>query len=292
MENQITVITPQQILLPKKVYIGDTAELRCTFNSGDVTFVQLTQDGTAHITTEAFTIPLDSRDFEILDVTLSPAGVNYYQLSVSFKSWKTGDIVFPPLKLRNNQIDFLPVNIVSITEQDNSASLKDTAAPLLLPGTTYKLYGTLVVLVILLITAIRLIVKRKSVMLFINNRRLLRKYKKNRRQTIKNLNNIRKMQDNRETWAESLEHIIRKYLEIRFDYPFTKTVTSDLMKGFYAATNNVFSEAKEEAAGEIAAVFIRLDFLRYSKNADFTESEKIELIERLIVQIEKIEMGE
>lgn len=291
MEEQITVIKPQQILLPKKVYIGDTAELRCTFNSGDLIFAQLTQNGTAQINTETFTVPLDSRDYEILNVSLSPAGVNYYQLSINFRAWKTGDIVFPPLRLRNDQIEFQPLNIVSITEQDSSAALKDTAAPLLLPGTTYKLYGTLIVLVILIITAIRLIIKRKNVMLYINNRRLLRKYKKNRRQTIKNLNCIKKMQDKTETWAEELEHIMRNYMEVRFDYPFTKTVTSEMMNGFYAATNNVFSEIKEEAAGEITSIFVRLDFMRYSSNADFKLEEKNEIIERLINQIDKIEIG-
>ena len=291
METQITVIKPQQILLPKKVYIGDTAELRCSFNSSEIVFSQLTAEGTSHISTEAFNIPLDSRDFEILDITLSPAGINYYQLSVSFKAWKTGDILFPPLNIRNTQIEFLPVNIVSITENNSSASLKDTQAPLLLPGTAYKLYGTLIVLVILLITAIRLIVKRKSVMLFINNRRLLRKYKRNRRQTIKSLGGIKKLKDKEETWAENLEHIMRTYLEVRLDYPFTKTVTSDLMKGFYTATNNVFSENKEEAAGEIATIFVRLDYLRYSNNASFSVQEKNEIVNKLIEQIEKIEIG-
>ena len=29
------IIEPQQILVPKKVYIGDTAELRCTFNTAN-----------------------------------------------------------------------------------------------------------------------------------------------------------------------------------------------------------------------------------------------------------------
>ena len=32
----MTGIDTQQILLPKKVYIGDSAELRCTFNSNSL----------------------------------------------------------------------------------------------------------------------------------------------------------------------------------------------------------------------------------------------------------------
>ena len=45
----MATISPQQILIPKKVYIGDTAELRCTFNSPDPFLKQLTSSGTAEL---------------------------------------------------------------------------------------------------------------------------------------------------------------------------------------------------------------------------------------------------
>ena len=49
------IITSQQILVPKKVYIGDTAELRCTFNSPDAALKALTRS-------EEHTSELQSRE--------------------------------------------------------------------------------------------------------------------------------------------------------------------------------------------------------------------------------------
>ena len=159
MEN----IKSQQILIPKKVYIGDTAELRCTFNSGELKFKQLTMNGSVEINTEVFTQALDANDFEVFKLELFPVGVNYYQLSITFKAWKTGNIQFPSIKIGDTELLFEPINIVSITEQNKISSLKENMDPLLLPGTAYKLYGALIIFVLLLILAIRIIVKRKKI---------------------------------------------------------------------------------------------------------------------------------
>ena len=159
MEN----IKSQQILIPKKVYIGDTAELRCPSNSGELKFKQLTMNGSVEINTEVFTQALDANDFEVFKLELFPVGVNYYQLSITFKAWKTGNIQFPSIKIGDTELLFEPINIVSITEQNKISSLKENMDPLLLPGTAYKLYGALIIFVLLLILAIRIIVKRKKI---------------------------------------------------------------------------------------------------------------------------------
>ena len=287
----------QQILIPKKVYIGDTAELRCSFNSDEAEFKQLTEKGETALSTEIFTSPLDSRDFEIINLKIAPAGVNYYQLTITFKPWKTGSIQFPSVKIGETELVFESVNIVSLTEQDGISSLKENTAPLLLPGTAYKLYGAMAFLTILLIIGIRLIVKHKQVMIFIKNRQLLRKYKKNRKATVKGLNELlkdKKAEVSDPQFAEKYQHIMRNYMEVRFGFPFTKTVTSELMKGFYQATGQVLSENKENAFGQLAASFIRTDYIRYSKASDsnFGENEKKELIEKAIAGITTIETVE
>ena len=75
-------ITPQQILVPKKVYIGDAAELRCTFNSPSTALKQLTINGTTEIYdfSDNTNISALSDDYDIKSITLSPAGVDFYQL--------------------------------------------------------------------------------------------------------------------------------------------------------------------------------------------------------------------
>ena len=295
----MATISPQQILIPKKVYIGDTAELRCTFNSPDPFLKQLTSSGTAEL-------PLVSQSTEpqeeyvIKNISLSPSGIDFYQLTITFIPWKTGDLLFPSMEIVGSDIvlEFQPIQIVSLitNENTNTSTIRDTAAPLLLPGTTYKLYGTLSVFVIFLIICIRIILKRKNILFYINQKRLLKKYKKNKKQTIRNLYKIAdeaeaaKIDD--QTAAENLQKSLRTYLEIRFDYPFTHTVASEIMQGWQTATGGLLSDTKTEAFGNIAASFIRTDFIRYSKNGKFEENELINLIEKIISQIQILEQNE
>lgn len=292
-------ISPQQILIPKKVYIGDTAELRCTFNSPDPFLKQLTSSGTAEL-------PLVSQSTEpqeeyvIKNISLSPSGIDFYQLTITFIPWKTGELLFPSMEIEGSDIvlEFQPIQIVSLiaNENTNTSTIRDTAAPLLLPGTTYKLYGTLSGFVIFLIICIRIILKRKNILFYINQKRLLKKYKKNKKQTIRNLYKIAdeaeaaKIDD--QTAAENLQKSLRTYLEIRFDYPFTHSVASEIMQGWQTATGGLLSDTKTEAFGNIAASFIRTDFIRYSKNGKFEENELINLIEKIISQIQILEQNE
>lgn len=295
----MATISPQQILIPKKVYIGDTAELRCTFNSPDPFLKQLTSSGTAEL-------PLVSQSAEsqeeyvIKNISLSPSGIDFYQLTITFIPWKTGDLLFPSMEIEGSDIvlEFQPIQIVSLiaNENTNTSTIRDTAAPLLLPGTTYKLYGTLSGFVIFLIICIRIILKRKNILFYINQKRLLKKYKKNKKQTIRNLYKIAdeaeaaKIDD--QTAAENLQKSLRTYLEIRFDYPFTHSVASEIMQGWQTATGGLLSDTKTEAFGNIAASFIRTDFIRYSKNGKFEENELINLIEKIISQIQILEQNE
>ena len=295
----MATISPQQILIPKKVYIGDTAELRCTFNSPDPFLKQLTSSGTAEL-------PLVSQstkpqeEYVIKNISLSPSGIDFYQLTITFIPWKTGDLLFPSMEIEGSDIilEFQPIQIVSLiaNENTNTSTIRDTEAPLLLPGTTYKLYGTLSVFVIFLIICIRIILKRKNILFYINQKRLLKKYKKNKKQTIRNLYKIAdeaeaaKIDD--QTAAENLQKSLRTYLEIRFDYPFTHTVASEIMQGWQTATGGLLSDTKTEAFGNIAASFIRTDFIRYSKNGKFEENELINLIEKIISQIQILEQNE
>ena len=293
----MTTIAPQQILMPKKVYIGDTAELRCTFNSPAPQLKQLTVNGIAKL---PFVSQTDTEDYVIKDVSLAPAGVDFYQLTITFVPWKTGDLLFPPMEIEGTDtlLEFQPLQIVSLITAENASTttLHDTAAPLLLPGTAYKLYGTLAAIVLLLIILIRLFVKRKSLMFYINNKRLLKKYKKNKKQTKKALYKIAdtagQTDFNAKTAAENLQKVLRNYLEVRFDYPFTRTVTSDIMAGWQSVTGGLCSDKKEEAFGEIAACFIRTDYIRYSKGGSFEKDELVKLVDKLVLIIETLEKPE
>ena len=292
----MTTISPQQILVPKKVYIGDLAELQCSFNSSNKTLKDLTANGRNELPLVSF----NSEDYDIKSISLSPSRVDFYQLTVTFIPWKTGELQFSPLVIEEAELilEFKPVQIVTLISSDpnSTTNLRETAGPLLLPGTAYKLYGSLAVFIVLLIAIIRIIVKRKSILFYLDTKRLQRKYRKNKKQTIRALQDIVKGKDCTEidmsehaSQAEKIQQILRRYLEIRFDYSFTRSATSELMTGWNKATGGLLSDEKEEAFEAIVACFIRTDYIRYSKNAVFEKSELNELIQGLIIQIEKLE---
>lgn len=275
----ITIET-EQILVPKQVYIGDKAELRCTFSS------------TSELKMEGFCEELDFSKYDIRDVQLLPSGNNFYTFIVTFVPWRTGEIVFPDYSLGSNELilHFNPVKIVSITEKDSITTLKDSVSPLLLPGTVYKLYTGVICLVIVLIVGIRLVVKHKKVAFFINTLIIQHKNKKNKRKTIKLLEKIKNdTQLSDHDTAGEIQKIMRNYLEKRFDFPFSKIVTSEMAQSFVKITNNLLVEEKQNACDEIINVFVRTDYIRYSSCPEFLENERVELIEKLITNIEIIE---
>ena len=184
---------------------------------------------------------------------------------------------------------------------------------LLLPGTIYKLYGGIIVFVILLIVVIRLIVKYKKVIEFLKKRSSIRKYRRNKKQAIKQLNLLCKNKNEEDVAAaEKIQKILRKYLDIRFDYPFSKTVTSQMNDAFEQLSNQInnqafeedgeeaeekeeitlFSEKKLGACKEITAAFEKTDFIRFSPAHDFKDEEKLSFVQKLIENIEILEEQE
>lgn len=273
----------QQILVPKQVYIGDKAELRCTFSTAE------------KIQAEGFCSELDYSQYDIKNVQLLPSGNNYYTLTITFIPWRTGEISLPDYSLSVEGaegfiIHFNPVSIVSITEKDSITTLRDSASPLLLPGTIYKLYGSLIAVIIILIIGIRLIVKHKDVSFFVKNLILAARNNSNRRKTIKQLNKLAKnpqLADN--DAAAEIQKTMRTYLEKRFNFPFSKTVSSEMYKCFMQITQGLLSEEKESAFEDIVTAFVRTDYIRYSAASSFNDGEKEELIKKLINDIIAIE---
>ena len=303
----MTGIDTQQILLPKKVYIGDSAELRCTFNSNSLYLKDFVGSESVSLSLNAFTQELNSQDYNIQKITLSSAGVDYYQLSITFVPWKTGTIILPPYNVSANfdtsnpltsfsladqiEINFEPVNIVSIVEQNQVQGLSPSAPPMLLPGTSYKLYSALIIFVLFILLLIRSITKREQIAFFIRHKKLLWKYKKNRRLTIRALESLLKPVSkknpakNDKEFAEAIQKILRNYLEVRFEYPFSKTVTSGFMGAFHKIFggtedfSSLMSEEKENACIKMTGIFTRSDYIRYSAGAALNEAERRNIIE-------------
>ena len=272
----------QQILVPKQVYIGDTAELRCTFNSGNANLKKMTESGPANLSLDIFDLGLDFSNYDIKEVKLNPAGVDFYQLTITFVPWKTGSLQFPQIFLEDTVLDFQPIEIGSLVKEKNLSSIKDSQPPILLPGTTYKLYGFVIAFIIFIILIIRLIVKFHSVSFFIKNLLLRFKCWKNKKITEKKLRALLKKPSlSDKDWAQACQKIIRKYLSVIYQLDFTKKTTSEILPAIFEITGGI-QEDKNEALGRIAEIFVRTDYIRYSSQGKLLENEKNQLTEELL----------
>lgn len=277
-------IKTQQILIPKQVFIGDKAELKCNFNSNEIIFQKSDANAdknlieTAKISISSFVEPVNLNEYEILDMEISCIGVDFYELSVKFIPWTTGKIQFPSLKIGEQILEFSPVNIASITEQTGTKEIKENSGPLLLPYTTYKIFAFLLCFLLLLCLFVHLIVKRKKVMFFIKNQVLKYKYNKNRKKTLRNLYKIADYSD--KDFAQDFQHIMRSYLHVKFDYPFENCATSQMKLEFLTITQGLLDDNKSEKFDELVGFFIRTDFIRYGKNCTFENDEKKEIVRK------------
>ena len=286
-------IQTKQSVFPKAIYIGDVAELRCSFTSDSVVV-----KGPA--STQAFTQPLDLSVYDIKEISVQPVAAQQgeagnYNLVIKFVPWRTGKLALPDYELQGvGTIHFEPIEILSLVEQQNISSLRSYSSPLLLPGTAYKIYAGIAVFIVLLVLLIRLIIKWSSVVFWFKNTKLKRRYARSKKNTIRALKALEEKASGGSSDSETctmLQKIMREYLELRLDYPFTKTLTSEMSAAFNTATCGLADEKRYSAFENIISVFVRTDFIRFSDSADatFKSGELSEHINTLISAIDAIE---
>ena len=280
-------IQSQQSTFPKAIYIGDKAELRCSFS----TATALT---TGSLSAESFTQPLDLSLYDVNEISLQKSGNDYYMLVINFTPWRTGQIAFPDFEIPQiGTIHFEEVQIKSLAQQQGATDIRSFNSPLLLPGTTYKIYGGIAAFIVFLIVIIRLIVKWRSVLLWFKNAKLKRRYARSRRYTIKAIKQLAVKGEAPSVISTKLQKLMREYLELRLEYPFTKTLTSEMSLAFEKASCGLVDEKRSQAFEDIIGVFVRTDYIRFSsaRNAAFEPNELNEITNRLISAINVIEEG-
>lgn len=125
---------PAGILVPREVYVGDTAE----FSFETSAFGDSLPAGAVRI------LPRDelpvSADVTISDVTLRghDGGAT---VVVRFVPWAAGIVQLPPFTTLNVRIAPPAVRIASAVELTGKKSLQPLRSPLLVPGTSWILYG-------------------------------------------------------------------------------------------------------------------------------------------------------
>ena len=245
-------------------------------------------------------IKIDSLDCTLENFELSISG-NLLTSQINFVPWRLGKLSYPTVKLELESIIIeLPgseFSVSSILEATGETSVKPAMGPILLPGTTYIVYGSIFLGIILLSLVIFTLSKSSKIIRFFKNIIIARRYKKNYKKSLAMLKKLGKNSQNisYKEFAEELQKIMRSYFAFRFSDKIYNLATAEIVGWFNSVYNLILPEQAETAIHLFYEIMLRCDFLRFSGNSveegNFKENENIELIQKASKIMELIEKG-
>lgn len=264
-----------QVVLPKKIYVGDVAEIRVSFSSGIDFFADLpATQAERKLSLSNLGFDTDNEDFLLKDAILRRTELNY-TLILFVMPWNTGEIKIPSINLTagiytDEKMPFVipiePFTVSSILTKGVESSMVPPVPPLLIPGTTYFLYGFIILFIVFLIFFFRLLFNWSKLVGKIKNYKLKKTYIQNKKFTLKQLKKLEKkyskMSD--KEFCTELVLIIRNYLKVRYGQSFDSIPTSKLMKEFNKLTADTMSETTIENVEDLISVFYRADYIRFA----------------------------
>ena len=264
-----------QVVLPKKIYVGDVAEIRVSFNSGIDFFADLPANQIErNLNLSNLAIDVDNDDFLLKNAILRRVDLTY-TLVLFVVPWNTGEIKIPAINLTagiytDEKMPFVipiePFTVSSILTKGVESSMVPPVPPLLIPGTTYFLYGFIILFIVFLIFFFRLLFNWSKLVGKIKNYKLKKTYIQNKKFTLKQLKKLEKKYSkiSDKEFCTELVLIIRNYLKVRYGQSFDSIPTSKLMKEFNKLTADTMSDSAIENVEELISVFYRADYIRFA----------------------------
>lgn len=149
------VFSQTGILVPRDVFVGDSAEF--SFDTG--VFGSAYENGTI--------LTLAPEDFPVSpDVTILSIEVTIHEslasVKIRFIPWISGVVNIPDFSVKKIIMHVPPAHISSLIEKTGRNVLESARPPLLVPGTSYLLYGGIAVFLILSLILIAGTLKLRS----------------------------------------------------------------------------------------------------------------------------------
>ena len=312
-----------QIVMPKIIYIGDTAEVRYIFHSDAEIFGKsfpLTENTSISLRTDFHFFKANESNFTVTSADIRRTG-SEYTLTINIIPWKTGFCVIPPFNLASlvrfsleseygiethSAIPFIvslsPIEVKSLVQKTGNNSFMPQSGPLTLPGTTLFLVIIAIVSLILFSALVFVILHLPGIARFIDNFTYLYSLKRNSRKTIKKILLLQKDSakiPSDKDFAAELQHILRIFLKKRFSTDFSSVTSAKIPLLFTQIMGGSLSEKQENCVNTLLEIFNRLDYIRFAENAHFLETDKtdginerISLAERSIRLIENFDSEE
>lgn len=267
-----------QMLIPKRIYVGDTAELHYNFHSNVDFFPNEENLSEKSLFLEKLPFESDNEDFTLLKAIIQKNGA-LYTVILTFSPWKTGKIVFPKFDLfpavfgEEKSVPFFiepePIEVASILPKGEDSVLRGIKGPMLSPGTIYFIYAGIVLLFAILILILYVIIKWQKISKKIKERRTLRHYAKNARDAMRQFKKLEKNSPkiNDVAFCLAVQQIFRYYLSVRFGKKMDSLATNEIFSTFNEIYAGMMSDFLQENVSSVVEIFRRADYIRFAHDS-------------------------
>lgn len=298
----------EQVLVPKEVFVGDTAQINYTFRSA-VDFFAMADS--KRIAGDKLSISVSQAPFIEMSEQCTVSKVELlrkdltYTLVITFVPWYPGALDFGSFDLNVAAsgkketatqtgpfiIDLTPVNIASLVERTGTTTLKPPLSPYAVPGTNYILWSFIIIIVLLLVGAGFVIAKLPQVIQKFQNWKERMGFFRNTNSTCKKLHKLLNKKDcNDITFASIWQRIMRNYLEKRFGCSFASVPASQVAATICQLTGETLSQEQEDIITELASYFRRTDYIRFAVGSVDSELLPVETHQALFAENERAQL--
>lgn len=243
-------------LVPREVFIGDEATL--TFNAS--AFDQVVEPG-ATVALTPVDMPGQLADVTVRSIELSrPAGESStVTVKARFVPWNTGSLTLPPITWKGVTVAMPTVLVASLVDRTGTVSPDPPRSPLLIPGTTWLLYGTL--LVVLVASLAAWFIARRVFALALGDRQT-RNMARRRRFLKKQLARLGRLIARMPPvpWYAELSRALRQYLSLLLPEAELSFAALTPVESIHALADAVSGESSES----LFAALSRFDRIRFS----------------------------
>lgn len=263
-----------QYVLPKNVYVGDTAEIRYVFRS-DINLLSDELDSASsylELITDFRTFMKMSDKCLVKKASISRVGTEY-TLTLEVVAW--ADIDFPPFDLGALiyfskesvsspvfWINLEPIPVSSIAEKNSVTAFLPPEAPLLLPGTKLIIIVLsilfLAVLFFVIFSLAHIPIISEVIANILANLTMKRNAAVAVRKFKKLMKNSAKFDD--PSFAGEFQRILREFLSSHFNEDFSSATTSDFAVSF----QKIFFDDVPIEFERFVDIFSRIDYIRFA----------------------------
>ena len=267
----------QQVLVPRNVFVGDRAELRCTFQSSVDFFAMAPasriEDGVVLLDHEAAVFARHAEEYTVEHAVLQKAGTTC-TLIITFVPWRTGAISFDEFDLAalcgasagEAAFPVRPslVEISSLADKVAASAVRPPLPPLLLPGTSYVLWVGILLILLLLVGTGFLLARFSALVRCVSGIRENAGFYWNARSAQRRLSVLGRKKCPDIQFAGQWQAVMRAYLSYRFGISFSSVTARGIAPLITRRTGDMLDIEQDNALSSLTALFIRTDYIRFA----------------------------